>query len=60
MIEEIKKPRLNGYSAEEDIRQLKSYLFQLSDQLNRAFNELDAALADIRAGANQTSERGGQ
>lgn len=56
VIDEIRKPRLSGYTAEDDIRQLKSYLFQLADQLNRTFSDIDKQLERLKT----NSEKGGQ
>lgn len=40
---EIRLPNINGTTEKEQIDQLKSYIYQLVEQLNWAFNALENA-----------------
>ena len=58
---EIRLPNINGSTEQEQLTQIKSYLYQLTGQLNYALNQVNAELAKnqedvIPTGANGLNE----
>ena len=50
-------PNVNGKTEKEQIQQLKSYLFQLTEQLNWAFQAVRDETGELKKSVNNTQRK---
>jgi hypothetical protein len=50
-------PNVNASTEKEQIQQIKSYLFQLTDQLNWAFTTLENQRAELKKSVDETKKK---
>ena len=55
---EIRFPNINGGSEQEQLAQIKNYLFQLTGQLNHALNQVDTEIAKTQEAVATTGTNG--